>query len=215
MQQVIGNYRIVRFIAKGGMADVYEAEHIKLGTRVAIKILNPLLLQDSSLKERFVNEAKIISELKHPNIVQMYEFIEQGDINAIVLEYLEGQNLYDYVSERGALPDEEVIRITKQIISALEYAHSKGIVHRDLKPSNVFILRDGTVKILDFGIAKVLKGDPKKTQTLGLLGTPRYMSPEQILGKPVDHRTDIYTLGLLVYFMVTGEVIRHKFIDEL
>ena len=202
----IGKYKILRLIGEGGMATVYEAEHEVLATRVAIKVLNPILSANSQIRERFKNEAKIMASLNHPNIVKVIDFDEQPQQLSIVLEYLEGEDLDDKTKKNGPLNDEELNNIFSQTLSAFEYAHSKGIVHRDIKPANIYILPNGTVKILDFGIAKLFGQGNEMTQTGTQMGTPIFMSPEQIRGeKSIDHRSDIYSLGVTLFVAVSGK----------
>lgn len=199
-------YLISRKLGEGGMATVYEAiENEKLGTKVGIKVLHAELLRNSNIRQRFENEAKIMASLRHPNIVQVRDFIEQDEVLAIVMEYLEGGSLSDLLRNKTKFTKENFINMFSQILSAFEYAHSKGVIHRDIKPSNIFVDNLGNVKVLDFGIAKLFESDGGTT-TGGMLGTPQYMSPEQIVNpKEIDHRTDIYSLGITLYALLTGE----------
>jgi serine/threonine protein kinase len=201
----IGNYNILKLIGEGGMASVYEAKHIKLGTKAAVKILNPILSANSQLRERFENEARLMATFNHPNITRVIDYVDSETTLAIVIEYLEGNDLSDTIKKNGKFSDEECREIFIQILSAFSYAHSAGIVHRDIKPSNIFLLPDGTVKILDFGIAKLFGQGNEMTQTGTQMGTPIYMSPEQVKAdKSIDHRSDIYSLGVTMYFCLTG-----------
>lgn len=202
----IGKYKILRLIGEGGMATVYEAEHEILATRVAIKVLNPILSANSQIRERFKNEAKIMASLNHPNIIKVIDFDEQPQQLSIVLELLEGEDLDEKMKKNVPLNDEELKNIFSQTLSAFEYAHSKGIVHRDIKPANIYLLPNGTVKILDFGIAKLFGQGNEMTQTGTQMGTPIFMSPEQIRGeKSIDHRSDIYSLGVTLFVSVSGK----------
>jgi serine/threonine protein kinase len=202
----IGNYKITRLIGEGGMAKVYEAEHEMLGTKVAIKVLNPILSANLQIKERFKNEAKLLASLEHPNIMKVIDFDEQPQQLSIVMEYLNGEDLNQKIKTKGPLSDKEVIDVFSQTLSAFQYAHSKGIVHRDIKPSNIFVLNDGRIKILDFGIAKLFGDDNEMTQTGTQIGTPIYMSPEQVKAdKTIDHRSDIYSLGVTMFYAVNGK----------
>jgi len=203
---IIGKYKLLRLIGEGGMASVYEAEHEILATRVAIKVLNPILSANSQIRERFTNEAKMMASLNHPNIIKVIDFDEQPHQLSIVLELLEGEDLDVKIKKNVSLSDNEINNIFSQTLSAFEYAHSKGIVHRDIKPANIYILPNGTVKILDFGIAKLFGQGNEMTQTGTQMGTPIYMSPEQIRGeKSIDHRSDIYSLGVTLFVAVCGK----------
>ena len=202
----IGKYKITRLIGEGGMAAVYVGEHIKLGTEAAIKVLNPILSANKQIHERFVNEAKLMASLNHPNIAKVIDYEETDNVLAIVMEFLEGEDLSAVIKKNGALPENEVMNYLKQSLSALDYAHSKGIVHRDIKPSNIFVLPDGRIKILDFGIAKLFGEGNEMTQTGTQIGTPIYMSPEQVKSdKSIDHRSDIYSLGVTMFYAINGK----------
>ena len=204
--KTIGKYKVLRLIGEGGMASVYEAEHEVLATRVAIKVLNPILSANSQIRERFKNEAKIMASLNHPNIIKVIDFDDQPQQLSIILELLEGEDLDEKMKKNVPLNDEELNNIFSQTLSAFEYAHSKGIVHRDIKPANIYILPNGTVKILDFGIAKLFGQGNEMTQTGTQMGTPIFMSPEQIRGeKSIDHRSDIYSLGVTLFVAVSGK----------
>jgi uncharacterized protein (TIGR02145 family) len=202
----IGKYKITRLIGEGGMASVYEATHEMLGTKVAIKVLNPILSANEQIRERFKNEAKLMASLNHPNITKISDFDDQPNQLSIILEFLEGEDLNEKIKRQGALPDGEILSIFKQAFSAFQYAHEKGIVHRDIKPSNIYILPDGRVKILDFGIAKLFGEGNEMTKTGTQMGTPIYMSPEQVKGdKSIDFRSDIYSLGITLYAAIVGK----------
>jgi len=203
---LIGKYKILRLIGEGGMATVYEAEHEMLGTKVAIKVLNPILSANTQIKERFRNEAKLMASLDHPNITKVIDFNEQPHQLSIIMEFLNGEDLNDKIKRNGALSEKDTVEVFSQTLSAFQYAHEKGIVHRDIKPSNIFILQDGRVKILDFGIAKLFGQGNEMTQTGTQMGTPIYMSPEQVKAdKSIDHRSDIYSLGVTMYFAINGK----------
>lgn len=203
----IGNYELVRLLGRGGMASVYEARHTRLGTRVAIKILDEKLSADPAIRQRFENEARTMANLSHPNITRVIDYLDAEGALAIVMEYLQGQDLGNMIARQGALPLEKISNYLSQIIMAIGYAHEKGIIHRDIKPSNIFIEPGDHVKILDFGIAKITEAyAAEMTQTGLVLGTPVYMSPEQVRAeKQIDHRTDIYSLGVTLYFMTRGK----------
>lgn len=201
------NYTTTQLIGEGGMAAVYEAVHQTFDDRkVAIKILNPILTANKNLCQRFVNEAKIMASLTHPSIVHVLDFEERDDMLAIVMELLTGNSLTQYIHQQGTLNPEQAKAIMEQVLSAFTFAHNKGVVHRDVKPANIFILEDGTPKILDFGIAKILSGEADMTTTGMQMGTLSYMSPEQIKdAKHIDLRTDIYSLGVTLYYMLSGK----------
>ena len=202
----IGKYKIARLIGEGGMASVYEAEHEMLGTKVAIKVLNPILSANAQIKERFRNEAKLMASLDHPNITKVIDFDEQPQQLSIVMEYLNGEDLKQKIKRNCPLSEKEITDVFSQTLSAFQYAHEKGIVHRDIKPSNIFILPNNHVKILDFGIAKLFGQGNEMTQTGTQMGTPIYMSPEQVKAeKSIDHRSDIYSLGVTLFFAINGK----------
>jgi serine/threonine protein kinase len=203
---IVGKYKIIRLIGEGGMASVYEAEHEMLGTKVAIKVLNPILSANAQIKERFRNEAKLMASLDHPNITKVIDFDEQPQQLSIVMEFLNGEDLNDKIKRNGPLTEKEITDVFSQTLSAFQYAHEKGIVHRDIKPSNIFILKNGHVKILDFGIAKLFGQGNEMTQTGTQMGTPIYMSPEQVKAdKSIDHRSDIYSLGVTMFYAINGK----------
>jgi tRNA A-37 threonylcarbamoyl transferase component Bud32 len=212
-----GKYTVVRLLGEGGMGAVYEGEQ-QLGTtkrKVAVKTLHPHLSRDAMIKARFEREVGTIAELEHPNTIQVYDFGVAGDgILYIVMEFLHGKSLADLIEKEGALQPERAQGILEQICGSLEEAHARGIVHRDLKPDNVVLVeragRKDFVKVLDFGIAKRSreedKTEKKLTQQGMVLGTPPYMSPEQFTGNPIDLRSDIYSLGVMAYEMLSGKL---------
>ena len=205
MIENIGKYKIIKLLGEGGMASVYEAEHEMLGTKVAIKILNPLLSSNQQIRERFKNEAKLMAALNHPNITKVIDFDEHNQNLCIIMELLEGEDLNEKIKKDGALSEEQIESIFSQTLSAFQFAHEKGIMHRDIKPSNIFILTNGQVKILDFGIAKLFGQGDEMTQTGTQIGTPIYMSPEQVKSdKSIDYRSDIYSLGVTMYYAING-----------
>lgn len=201
----IFNYRIIRLIGEGGMAKVYEAVHEKFeNRRVAIKILDPILTANADIRHRFENEAKIMASLDHPHIVKVIDYTDDADKLAIVMEYLEGNTVSDYVKKFGAFSPEMAGKMMLNILDAFQYAHQHGIIHRDVKPSNILLDDKLNPKIMDFGIAKLLT-DNSLTRTGTQMGTPTYMSPEQVRDvKDIDKRSDIYSLGVTLYFMLTG-----------
>ncbi|MBM3424517.1 MAG: hypothetical protein FJY06_03360 [Bacteroidetes bacterium] len=206
INSTIGKYKITRLIGEGGMASVYEAEHEMLGTKVAVKVLNPILSANTQIRDRFKNEAKMMASFNHPNITKIIDFDEQPHQLSIVMEFLEGEDLNEKIKRSGPLSQGAIKDIFLQTLSAFQYAHEKGVVHRDIKPSNIYVLPNGHVKILDFGIAKLFGQGNEMTQTGTQMGTPIYMSPEQVKAdKSIDHRSDIYSLGVTMYYAITGK----------
>ena len=196
------NYRLEQLLGRGGMADVYLAFDLRRQTHVAIKLLREDLADDPEFVRRFSREAAALARLEHPNIVRFYAFEQDGALAFIVMDYVQGTNLQRRLMEaRGPLPLEELTNILHRVGSALQYAHREGYVHRDIKPGNVMLREDGTPLLSDFGIARVAESATASTVALG---TPAYMSPEQILGHELDRRTDIYSLGIVLYEMATG-----------
>jgi serine/threonine-protein kinase len=187
------------------MGVVYLALDPILQRLAAIKVLSPHLSSDETVIARFINEARIAASLQHPNIVTVYEAGQDGEFVFMAMEYVEGQDLATLLRERGRLHPDEAIAILKAIASALDYAHQRGVIHRDVKPSNVLVSRDGVVKLMDFGIARVIGGE-RHTKTGVLVGTPEYMAPELWEGKEADKMADLYALGVMAYEMLTGEV---------
>lgn len=202
----IGKYKLLRLIGEGGMASVYEAEHETLGSKAAIKVLNPLLSSNKQIRERFKNEARLMASLEHPKITRVLDYEESDSHLAIAMELLPGEDLSARIRRQGKLSEDEIVRIFEQVLQGFEYAHSKGVVHRDIKPSNIFLLPNGQVKLLDFGIAKLFDNGGEMTQTGTQLGTPVYMSPEQVNAeKNIDHRSDIYSLGVTLFYALSGK----------
>jgi serine/threonine-protein kinase len=202
-QQVFtGRYQIVRHLARGGMAEVYLARDLLLDRPVALKVLFPEFSTDPSFVERFRREARAAANLNHPNIVSVYDWGEEGGTYFIVMEYVEGPTLRDVIRGEGPLFANRAAEIGAEIAAALEFAHRRGVIHRDVKPGNVLI--SGMVKVTDFGIARA--GDPQEslTQTGAVMGTASYFSPEQAQGLPIDNRSDVYSLGVVLYEMVAG-----------
>lgn len=208
MENLVGkkieNYEILSQIGKGGMGEVYLAHDLKLDRRVAIKILGSAVVNNSKFIERFKREAKNQAQLSHPNIVTVYGFIEYHNLLGIVMEYVDGESLDRLIYRQKRLHIYDAIYITRQVLAGLGYAHAKGFVHRDIKPSNIILNKEGVAKIVDFGISKSLF-DKGVTHTGAKIGTVLYMSPEQILGKDVTHRSDIYALGCTLYEMLVGQ----------
>jgi tetratricopeptide (TPR) repeat protein len=205
----MGQYEIVELIGKGGMAKVYKAWQPSLKRHVALKVLDPALASDPSFVTRFHQEAVSAANLRHPNIVTIHDVGTQDGYNYIAMEYIEGSSLDDRIRSHGALPGQQVVDIITQIGSALEYAHQQGFIHRDIKPANVLIDGSGRAVLTDFGIVKALSGSGMTlslTQSGSVIGTPYYMSPEQVKDEPVDQRSDLYSLGIVCYEMLTGRV---------
>jgi eukaryotic-like serine/threonine-protein kinase len=207
MRTHIGQYRIEAPLGRGGMGVVYRGVHEHLGRPVAIKALAPELTQQPEFKERFFSEAKTQARLQHPNIVGVYDLLEENGEYFIVMEFVAGEGLDDRlktITGRG-MEVQEAVGVFSQVLAALDYAHSEGVIHRDIKPSNVMITAGGRVKLTDFGIA-LLIGDKRLTASQSAIGTPTYMSPEQILRpRSVDHRTDIYSAAVVFYEMLAGK----------
>jgi serine/threonine protein kinase len=211
---VLDDYRIERRLAAGGFGAIYRATHVVSGQPVALKVLHTRLASERDVVARFRREAQALSALKSPHTITAYEFGETPEgMMYIVMELLEGESLYERFRASGALPWRRVVAITRQVCSALAEAHAFGIVHRDLKPRNIHLERVGAdpdfVKVLDFGIAKILHGsaldDVDITRTGQMIGSFDYMAPEQMFGGAVSPRSDIYTLGVVMYEMISGD----------
>jgi serine/threonine protein kinase len=210
--RTLAHYRINTAIGAGGMGEVYRATDLKLGREVALKVLPPDMARDPERLARFQREARAVAALNHPHIVTIYSVEESDGVHFLTMELVEGQSL-DHRIPAGGLPVQQIVEIAGAIADALAAAHDKGIVHRDLKPANVMVTEEGRVKVLDFGLAKEIRAANSSGATMtsaghtevGLvMGTPRYMSPEQIAGRTLDHRTDIFSLGIMLYEMSTG-----------
>src|SRR5271163_4831245 len=209
----LGPYEIQSPLGAGGMGEVYRATDTKLGRDVALKVLPPEMAQDPERLGRFRREAKALAQLDHPNIVTIHSVEESGGIHFLTMQLVEGQPL-DRLISTDRLPVEQIVEIASALADALAAAHEKGIVHRDLKPANIMVSNDGRVKVLDFGLAKDTRppdaGDATQSQGLRteagvVMGTPAYMSPEQVAGEVVDCRTDIFSLGIVLYEMASGQ----------
>lgn len=198
----LGNFRIIELIGRGGMGDIYKAIQEPLNRIVALKVLSPKLSRDAEFAKRFEIEAKAISLLQHQNIVSLYEYGEEEGLKYFAMQFVDGIDLGKKIAEHKMLSIPEIVDYTKQICRALRYAHSHNIIHRDIKPGNVLIEKTGIVRLSDFGIAKIFSGTDI-TMTGSAVGTPEYMSPEQALGKKLDVQTDIYSLGIVMYEMLT------------
>src|SRR5437867_8460792 len=199
-----GRYRILRKLGTGGMANVYLAEDEVLGRRVAIKILNDRHAGDDQFVERFRREAKNAASLSHPNIVSIYDRGEAEGSYYIAMEYLDGRTLKERLVRNGPPPIPIAIDYARQVLAAIGFAHRNGIVHRDIKPHNVVVGRDGRLKVTDFGIAR--SGASQMTEAGSIIGTAQYLSPEQARGANVDTTSDLYSMGVVLYELLTGEV---------
>ncbi len=201
------NYRLLNKIGEGGMGSVYVAQHTQIERKAAIKALHPNLVNNPQIRERFKNEAATMARLKHPNIVSLYDYLESPQGLFLIIEFVEGLPLDHYIQKiSGPISEEQAILLFGKILDGFAYAHGQGVIHRDIKPSNLMISPDGRdVKILDFGIAKILGNDSKSlTKTGSRMGTVLYMSPEQVKGQALDQRSDIYSLGVTLFQMLTG-----------
>ena len=203
--QVIDGYRILEVLGKGGMGIVYKAEDVALSRPVALKMINPELASNESFLRRFHSEARALARAESPYIVGIHALRQAGERVFIVMEYVDGWTLADEI-EKGAIPLDRTRSLLEQMLQAFIYAHSEGVIHRDIKPRNIMITREGKVKVTDFGLAKVRRDDGASTVTKGMAGTIRYMSPEQVQGVKADHRSDIYSLGMTLYEMLTGQL---------
>jgi eukaryotic-like serine/threonine-protein kinase len=200
-------YRILSLLGKGGMGAVYKAHDAELNRTVALKLIRPDLVSRPESMQRFKQELLLASRISHKNILRIHDLVEVGGIRFISMAYVDGEDLHALLQREGRLPLDQIIRIARQLCAALDAAHAEGIIHRDLKPGNVLIDREGNVYVLDFGLAKSLEaGATQMTHTGEMLGTPQYMSPEQVQGTPVDHRSDLYALGLMLYELAVGQV---------
>jgi serine/threonine-protein kinase len=211
----LGHYDVTALIGEGGMGQVWQATDTQLNRQVALKILPDAFADDPDRLARFQREARVLASLNHAGIAAIYGIEKSDETQALVLELVEGPTLADRIAH-GAMPIEDALPIATQIAEALEAAHEAGVIHRDLKPANIKVREDGTVKVLDFGLAKALdttpRGDPSQSPTLTaaatqmgvIMGTAAYMSPEQARGKPVDKRSDIWAFGCVLLEMLTG-----------
>ncbi|MBC8570910.1 Stk1 family PASTA domain-containing Ser/Thr kinase [Zongyangia hominis] len=200
-----GRYEVLELIGVGGMANVYKAHDIAADRMVAVKILREEYLSNEELLRRFKNESKAIAVLSHPNIVKVYDVIFADRIYAIVMEHIDGITLKEYIEQQHVLKWKEAVHFTVQILRALQHAHDKGIVHRDIKPQNIMLLEDGTIKMMDFGIARFARSETR-TITDRAIGSVHYISPEQACGEVTDEKTDLYSVGVMLFEMLTGEL---------
>ena len=205
--QMLGPYRIINQVGRGGMANVYKAYQASMDRYVAIKVLPSQLAESAEFVQRFKQEARTIANLEHPHILPVFDYGESDGVAYFVMRYLDAGTLRDRMEAGRPLPLNEIDRIFTQLTDALGYAHGRGVVHRDLKPANALIDAQGNLFLTDFGIAKILESaSPGLTRTDAIMGTPAYISPEQAQSRPVDQRSDIYSLGIILYEMVTGSV---------
>ena len=200
-----GRYDIKELIGVGGMANVYKATDIIEDKIVAVKILKDEYLSNDEFLRRFRNESKAIAVLSHPNIVKIFDVSLGDGIQYIVMEYVDGLTLKEYIEQQHVLRWKEAVHFTVQILRALQHAHDKGIVHRDIKPQNIMLLQDGTIKVMDFGIARFARDDGR-TVTDKAIGSVHYISPEQARGDVTDEKSDIYSVGVMLFEMLTGKL---------
>jgi tetratricopeptide (TPR) repeat protein len=201
----VGSYRIVEQLGQGGMATVFKAFHPALERDVAIKVLHPAFKEDPSFLARFQREARIVAKLEHPHIVPVYDFSEHNGMAYLVMRYVEGETLKAHL-KKGPLPPARISEILKPVAEALAYAHGQGVLHRDIKPSNIMLTPEGGIFLTDFGLARMAQSGESTLSQDMMIGTPQYMSPEQAKGEEVDERTDIYSLGVVLFEMLTGRV---------
>ncbi|MFH1231946.1 MAG: serine/threonine-protein kinase [Planctomycetota bacterium] len=202
--KVFGGCRLIKKIGEGGMGAVYLAHHLALNKNVAVKILPPSFAQEEERVKRFIREARSAAQLEHSNIVQIYNIARHEDFYFIIMQYVDGESLAGKIKREGKINLLEALKIVKDVSSALSIAHQKGIVHRDIKPENIMINSNGEIKLMDFGLARVLDVASHLSRTGDILGTPYYLSPEQAQGQKVDGRADIYALGVTLYYMISG-----------
>ncbi|MCW3010743.1 MAG: pknB, partial [Solirubrobacterales bacterium] len=201
---VDGRYAVKHRIGAGGMAEVYCAEDLQLGRKVALKVLYPRFAEDEEFLERFRREASSAAGLQHQNVVSVYDRGEFGDTAYIAMEFVDGRTLKTIVTQEGPLPPGRAIELTTQILRAARFAHKRGVIHRDFKPHNVIVDADDRAKVTDFGIARA--GASDMTQTGSIMGTAQYLSPEQAQGLPVSAQSDLYSIGILLFELLTGRV---------
>ncbi len=202
----LGRYVIQSELGRGAMGVVYKANDTVLERTVAVKTVNMALEREGALKyeARFYQEARAAGSLNHPNIVTVYDVGKEGDIAYMAMELIEGVEVRSMIAEGRAVPVAQAVSIAAQVAEGLAYAHQHGVVHRDVKPANIMVVKDGLVKITDFGIARMRAASDELTQTGVMLGSPKYMSPEQVIGKRADQRSDLFSLGVILYELLTG-----------
>ena len=207
--RISNRFEVQDELGEGGMGKVFKAKDTKLEETIVIKVLKDSLVSDSNRVDSFKREIRIARRIAHPGIVRTYDFFEAGPLHFVTMEYLEGYNLRQELKRRGPFPVARALRVALEVLEALEAAHALGVVHRDIKPHNVLLLANGHIKVLDFGIAQALEPDSKDGGTRSIVGTPEYMSPEQLVGDRVDARTDLYSTGVLLYELLTGNIPFH------
>lgn len=200
-----GRYRLEQPVGAGGMAVVFSAIDTMTGRRVAVKMLRETAASDPQTLRRFINESRAVAMFNHNNIVKIYDISVKGQLKYIVMEYVDGMTLLDYLEFKKPIDWRDAVIYVDQVLRALDHAHMKGVIHRDIKPQNIMLLEGGYVKVMDFGIAKILDAQDQTLNTSAAIGTVYYISPEQARNKKVDCRSDIYSLGCMLYEMVTGE----------
>ena len=200
----IPGYEIIEPVGKGGMASVYRARHLGLDRNVAIKVLTADSMHGDDFAARFLREARIVAKLAHPNVIQIYDISETQDLTFIAMEYVSGGELSAQLE--GSMQGSEVVRILSQVLAALQVAHDNDFIHRDIKPANILFRQNASLVLTDFGIARVMSEDTGLTIAGAIVGTPKYMSPEQARGDRLDHRSDLYSVGVLFYQMIEGEL---------
>src|SRR3989338_4350728 len=199
--KVVGNSKITEKVGVGGFGTVYKGIQINLNREVAIKVLHPQYMEDPNFVEKFQAEAKILATLNHPNIIQVYDIVQEEKTYFIIMEYVTGKPLKNILNKKKRLPVDEAVKIALDVGHALAYTHQKNIIHRDIKPANIMVTEEGISKVMDFGIAKAI-GEASESFTK--IGSFAYASPEQMNGEPIDTRTDIYALGVTLDHMVRG-----------
>lgn len=201
----VGNYQVVEMLGRGGMAEVYKAYHAELNVFRAIKFIRPEFVRSDDFRVRFQREARAIEQLDHPYIIRIYDFGVHEKMYYMVMQFVDGDNLKDLLAEQGPIEAEQALTWVTQIADALAYAHARDVIHRDIKPENIMLSTDGQVKLMDFGIAKLLNSDTQLTQTGVGIGTPAYMAPEQATAESVTASTDVYALSIVLFELLTGQ----------
>ena len=204
--QIIDNYKIIEVIGRGGMGVVYKATDLNLEKTVALKMIDPFYARDENFLRRFRTEAIALAKLENKNIVGVYALRETDNGLFMVMEYVQAKTVSDWLKEKGAFQIDEALKIIRQLLNAINHAHQVGVIHRDIKPNNILLCEDGTVKVMDFGLAKLIQEHGEQSTVTQTAGTLFYMSPEQIKGSKIDNRSDIYSIGMTIYEMLTGRI---------